>query len=29
VIGHLDISEVRAERVYHGHVINVGTLLAA
>jgi len=29
VIGHLDISEVGAEWVYHWHVINVGTLLAA
>jgi hypothetical protein len=29
VIGHLDVGEVGAERVYHGHVINVGTLLAA
>ena len=29
VVGHLDIREVRTERVYHGHVINVGTLRAA
>jgi hypothetical protein len=28
VIGDLDVREVRAERVYHRHVINVGTLLA-
>jgi len=29
VIGHLDVGEVRAEWIYHRHVINVGTLLAA
>jgi len=29
VIGDLNVGEVRPERVYHRHMINVGTLLAA
>jgi hypothetical protein len=29
VVGDLDVGEIRPERVYHRHVINVGTLVAA